>query len=74
MTRNSGQVFNSASDFAASCIEVLDAQRSLFDAELQYVSVRGDVYTSLVNTYKAMGGGWVIRAQATANGTDAPQP
>ncbi len=56
----------------ASYIEVLDAQRSLFDAELQYVSVRGDVYTSLVNTYKAMGGGWIIQAQATANETDFP--
>ena len=56
----------------ASYIEVLDAQRSLFDAELQYVRVRGDVYTSLVNTYKAMGGGWVMQAQATANETDFP--
>ena len=41
-------------------------------AELQYVSVRGDLYSSLVNTYKAMGGGWVIQAQATANETDFP--
>ncbi len=56
----------------ASYIEVLDAQRSLFDAELQYVGVQGDVYTSLVNTYKAMGGGWVVQAQATANETDFP--
>lgn len=56
----------------ASYIEVLDAQRSLFDAELQYVSVQGDVYTSLVNTYKAMGGGWIIQAQTTANETDFP--
>jgi len=40
-----------------SYLDVLDAQRSLFDTELQYVSVRGDVFTSLVNTYKAMGGG-----------------
>lgn len=58
----------------ASYIEVLDAQRSLFDAELQYVSIQSDVYTSLVNTYKAMGGGWIIRAQATANETDFPPP
>jgi multidrug efflux system outer membrane protein len=56
----------------ASYIEVLDAQRSLFDAELQYVSVRGDVYTAMVNTYKAMGGGWVIQAQATADATEVP--
>ena len=57
----------------ASYIEVLDAQRSLFTAELQYVSVRGDVYISLVNTYKAMGGGWIMQAQATANETDFPK-
>ncbi len=58
----------------SSYIEVLDAQRSLFDAELQYVSVQADVYASLVNTYKAMGGGWIIQAQATANETDFPLP
>jgi multidrug efflux system outer membrane protein len=58
----------------ASYIEVLDAQRSLFDAQLQYITVRGDVYTSLVNTYKAMGGGWVMQAQTTANETDFPSP
>jgi outer membrane protein TolC len=34
--------------------------------------VRGDVYTSRVNTYKAMGGGWIMQAQATANETDFP--
>jgi multidrug efflux system outer membrane protein len=56
----------------ASYIEVLDAQRSLFDAQLQYVGVQSEVYTSLVNTYKAMGGGWIIQAQATANETDFP--
>ena len=58
----------------ASCIEVLDAQRSLFDAELQYIGVQGDVYTSLVNTYKAMGGGWIVKAEAVANQTDFPPP
>jgi multidrug efflux system outer membrane protein len=56
----------------ASYIEVLDAQRFLFDAELQYVDVQGDVYASLVGTYKAMGGGWVIEAQRDADETDFP--
>ena len=56
----------------ASYIEVLDAQRFLFDAELQYVAVQGDVYASLVNTYKAMGGGWVIDAQRQADEVDFP--
>jgi multidrug efflux system outer membrane protein len=56
----------------ASYIEVLDAQRFLFDAELQYVAVQGGVYTSLVDTYKAMGGGWIIEAQRSADEIDFP--
>jgi len=56
----------------ASYIEVLDAQRFLFDAELQYVAVQGDVYASLVGTYKAMGGGWIIEAQRSADTVDFP--
>jgi len=58
----------------ASYIEVLDAQRSLFDAELQYAGVQGSVYTSLVDTYKAMGGGWIIKAEDVANESDYPPP
>ena len=49
---------------------MLDAQRFLFDAELEYVSVQGDVYASLIGTYKAMGGGWVVEAQRSADETD----
>jgi len=58
----------------SSYIDVLDAQRLLFDAELQYVSVQGDVFTALVNTYKAMGGGWVTAAQRTSDVVDFPPP
>jgi multidrug efflux system outer membrane protein len=56
----------------ASYIEVLDAQRFLFEAELQYVDVQGDVYASLVGAYKAMGGGWVTEAQRNADQVDFP--
>lgn len=42
-----------------SYIEVLDAERSLFDAELAYTQTRGALYQALINLYKAMGGGWV---------------
>jgi len=56
----------------ASYIEVLDAQRLLFDAELQYVAVQGEIYASLVSTYKAMGGGWIIEAQRSADRVDFP--
>ena len=57
----------------ASYIEVLDAERFLFDAQLQYVQLQGEVYASLVNTYKAMGGGWIIEAQTTADEIDFPE-
>jgi outer membrane protein, multidrug efflux system len=55
-----------------SYIDVLDAQNKLFDAQLQYVSIQNDVYGSLVTTYKAMGGGWVVQAEDTANAVDFP--
>ena len=45
-----------------SYIEVLDAERSLFNAELQYAQTQGLLFQSLVNLYKAVGGGWVIEA------------
>ena len=46
-----------------SYIEVLDAERSLFNAELSYTQTQGVVFASLVNLYKAMGGGWVVDAE-----------
>lgn len=46
-----------------SFIEVLDAQRKLFDAELIYAQSQSDVYTSFVTMYKVMGGGWVLEAE-----------
>jgi multidrug efflux system outer membrane protein len=46
-----------------SYIEVLDAERSLFEAEVAYAQVYSQVYVSLVNLYKAMGGGWVLEAE-----------
>lgn len=53
-----------------SYIEVLDSERRLFDAELSYAINRGDVYIALVNVYKSMGGGWVAKAEQTANAID----
>ncbi|MCC9608790.1 efflux transporter outer membrane subunit [Blastopirellula sp. JC732] len=37
---------------------LLDAQRFQADLEDQYVAARGDTYLSLINLYKALGGGW----------------
>ncbi len=45
-----------------SYLEVLDAERSLFNAELEYAQSQGTLFQALVNLYKAMGGGWVIGA------------
>ena len=39
-------------------LEVLDGQRSLFAAELTLAEARGNEYQSLVQLYKALGGGW----------------
>jgi multidrug efflux system outer membrane protein len=52
-----------------SYLEVLDAERSLFNAELGYTQTQADVFNALVNIYKAMGGGWVDVADKLA-----PQP
>jgi len=39
-------------------LEVLDGQRSLYSAELTLAEVRGSEYQSLVQLYRALGGGW----------------
>jgi multidrug efflux system outer membrane protein len=46
-----------------SYIEVLDAERSLFNSQLEYAQTEGTVYTTMVGLYKAMGGGWVTEAE-----------
>jgi multidrug efflux system outer membrane protein len=39
-------------------LEVLDGQRSLFAAQLTLADARGTEYQSLVQLYRALGGGW----------------
>jgi multidrug efflux system outer membrane protein len=51
-----------------SYIEVLDAERNLFNAEVQQTQTMSNVYVSLVNLYKAMGGGWVMEAEKMTPG------
>jgi outer membrane protein, multidrug efflux system len=46
-----------------SYLEVLDAERSLFDAELAYTQTTGGLLQALINLYKALGGGWVAVAE-----------
>lgn len=47
----------------ASYLQVLDADRSLFSGQLSLVQGEIDVLTSLISVYKAMGGGWIDKAE-----------
>jgi outer membrane protein, multidrug efflux system len=53
-----------------SFIEVLDAERSLFNVQLQYTQTHQVQLQAMINLYLAMGGGWVVEAEklAPANG------
>jgi multidrug efflux system outer membrane protein len=53
-----------------SYIEVLDAEQSLFDAELGYVRTQSGILQALINLYKAMGGGWVVAADKMTTPAD----
>ena len=53
----------------SSYLEVLDAETSLFNAELLYSQGQRDRLLAHVDLYKALGGGWVDTAAAAA-----PQP
>jgi multidrug efflux system outer membrane protein len=48
----------------AAYLEVLDAQRSLFDAELDETSSMRDEFVARIQLYKALGGGWPQEPQA----------
>lgn len=51
----------------AAYLEVLDAQRSLFDAELEETSALRDEVVGLIQIYKALGGGWPQSAESESN-------
>jgi multidrug efflux system outer membrane protein len=58
---------------------VLQAEQQLFPSELNLASVRAQLYGSLVNLYKVLGGGWVDKAdelspQPTADALPAREP
>lgn len=40
-------------------LNVLDAERSLFDAELEQAAAQADSFAAIVDLYTALGGGWV---------------
>lgn len=47
-------------------LNVLDAERSLFDAQLQLVQAQADNFIAIVQLYSALGGGWVVDADSIA--------
>ena len=53
-----------------SYIEVLDSERSLFEAELAYSQTLDELFTDLVSIYMAMGGGWVTAADKLSSPRD----
>jgi multidrug efflux system outer membrane protein len=55
----------------SSYLEVLDTERTLFNAELQQSELQQRYRNAYVNLYKALGGGWTTRAEMKEN--TAPQ-
>lgn len=52
---------------AASHLDILDAQRSLFAAKLALVQVQAQAAQNLVTLYRVLGGGWSPPGDASAN-------
>jgi len=51
-------------------LEVANAEQSLFNAELAYVTTQAQLFQSYANLYKAMGGGWVEEAERLTSRED----
>jgi multidrug efflux system outer membrane protein len=54
-----------------SYLQVLDAERQLFDAELELTRVRASELLNIVQLYKALGGGWQPDQSAAAGAAAA---
>jgi multidrug efflux system outer membrane protein len=52
-------------------LEVLDSERTLFNAELEESSIRRDALTAFVTLYKALGGGWTPEGEVEEEGDQA---
>ena len=51
-------------------LEVANAEQSLFNAQLAYVTTQSQLFQSYANLYKAMGGGWVEDAERLTSSGD----
>lgn len=47
-------------------LSVLDAERNLFDAQLDLAKAQGDIFLALIEIYKALAGGWLDQADSRA--------
>ena len=56
----------------ASYLEVLDTERQLFDAERDLVVARREESVSVVQLYKALGGGWQAEPAKVAASVNRP--
>lgn len=50
-----------------SYLDVLDAQRQLFDAQIGLSNALRDEYVACINLYKALGGGFIYKRQGNEN-------
>lgn len=57
----------------SSYLEVLDAERSLFQSELQLAEVRATHLSAIVNVCLAMGGGWMDNGQPVSTSITEPK-
>lgn len=55
-------------------LNVLDAERRLFDAQLSEAEAESAVFLTMVNIYKSLGGGWVIDAENQRKELEAEEP
>jgi multidrug efflux system outer membrane protein len=51
----------------ANYLQALDADRSYFSGQLSNVQQHATVLSAVVNVYKAMGGGWIDKADRIVN-------
>ncbi len=58
------QYYNGETDY----LNVLDAQRNLFTAQLDYAEAQSNSFLSVIALYKALGGGWILEADTLIRG------
>ena len=49
-------------------LTVLDAEREVFSAELNLITAQAEPFLILVDLYKSLGGGWILKSDSQAMG------